>query len=135
MLMAYGVIWRAFFLAVLLSVPAFLFAQEKAVLKGTVRDAASGMSLIGATVVDAHQKGLGTAADLNGNFKIDVPAGRHKFICSFIGYVSDTLDLKMEPGGVYTHDFSLQLSAISMGPVVVSASKYEQRLDEVFVTC
>ncbi len=129
-----GALVRGFFLSLLIIFPSILFSQEKSVLTGSVRDDSSGMELIGATVIDAHNKMLGAAADLNGRFKMEVPPGRHRFICSFVGYVADTLDLKMEPGGVYTHEFKLNPTVIGMGPVVVSASKYEQRLDEVTVS-
>jgi outer membrane receptor protein involved in Fe transport len=125
---------RTFLTALLIIFPSFVFSQAKAVLNGSVRDAESGMMLTGATVVDAGNKMLGVSADLDGRFKLEVPPGRHRFICSFLGYSSDTIDLKMEPGGVYTRDIKLKPVAIGMGPVVVSASKYEQRLDEVTVS-
>lgn len=125
---------RVFFLSLLFLFSGAAFSQEKATLRGMVKDGSSGLELTGATIIDAHNKMLGAVTDLNGRFTLEVPPGRHQFICSFVGYLNDTLDLKMEPGGSYNREFRLKPAVIGMGPVVVSASKYEQRLDEVTVS-
>lgn len=109
-------------------------AQDKAIVKGSVSDASTGQMLTGATIIDFHNRSVGTVSDQIGKYELAIAPGRHRLICSFLGMQTDTLELKLEPGGTYTHNFRLRPVAEEMGPVVVSASKYEQRLDEVTVS-
>ncbi|MCM1377559.1 MAG: SusC/RagA family TonB-linked outer membrane protein [Clostridium sp.] len=68
-----------------------LQAQTRTI-HGTVLDAANNEPLIGATVMPIGG-GQGAAADLDGNFTINVPANVHKATVSYVGYTSKTVDL------------------------------------------
>ncbi len=60
-------------------------------IKGNIRDAVSGESVIGANVVIAGTT-QGSVADLDGNFLISkVKAGKYNIVISFISYKTDTL--------------------------------------------
>ena len=81
---------------------------------GTVLDAANGEPLIGATVMPIGG-GQGTAADIEGNFTLSVPSSVKKAKVSYVGYESQTVDLK---DGIVV---KLVSSAASLDDVVVVA--------------
>lgn len=60
---------------------------------GTVLDAANNEPLIGATIMPIGG-GQGAAADIDGNFTITVPANVKKATVTYVGYTSQTVDLK-----------------------------------------
>ena len=60
---------------------------------GTVLDAANNEPLIGATIMPIGG-GTGAAADLDGNFTLIVPANVKKATVSYVGYTSQTVELK-----------------------------------------
>jgi hypothetical protein len=78
-------------LILILSIPLSVLAQEITHnIKGSIVDIETGSPLVGATVVIPGSKPLlGTATDLNGNFKIEkVPIGRYTIQISYLGYES-----------------------------------------------
>ena len=81
---------------------------------GTILDAANNEPLIGATVMPIGG-GQGSAADIDGNFTISVPANVKKATISYVGYVSKTVDLKQNMT-IY-----LESSSTSLDDLVVVA--------------
>lgn len=109
-------------------------AQE-AILKGKITDVSSGnQPLIGAIVIDVDDRTRGAVADKEGIFELKLLAGKKTLVASFLGMRSDTLILHVEAGKNYQHHFRMQPVQWEMGPVVVSASKYEQSVSEVTVS-
>lgn len=62
-------------------------------IHGTVLDAANNEPLIGATIMPIGG-GQGAAADIDGNFTLNVPANVKKATISYVGYTSQTVELK-----------------------------------------
>lgn len=81
---------------------------------GTVLDAANNEPLIGATIMPVGG-GQGTAADIDGNFTLTVPANVKKATVSYVGYVTRTVDLKPKMA-IY-----LESSSTSLDDLVVVA--------------
>jgi hypothetical protein len=73
--------------------PTFLFAQQKFSISGYVKDAFSGETLIGSTVV-IKELGKGVNTNEYGFYSISLPAGKYQIIASFLGFkpISDTLN-------------------------------------------
>lgn len=63
-----------------------LSAQEKYVLSGFVKDAATGETLTGAAVEVADSVRWGTVTNAYGFFSLELPAGTHRLRVSYIGY-------------------------------------------------
>ena len=61
----------------------FLFAQ-KGILKGNIKDAASGETLLDANIL--VKEGKGVKSDLDGNYSIELVYGTYKIKYSYIGY-------------------------------------------------
>ncbi|UYZ64991.1 TonB-dependent receptor [Hymenobacter weizhouensis] len=99
-----------------LGLPAAAWAQVQHQLNGVVRVSGSGEVLPGATVtVPALQAGATT--DEKGAYTLQLPAGRHQVVVSFIGYDTQTRELNL------TRDqrlnFQLVASGNQLGEVLV----------------
>ena len=76
------------FLALLLT--SLTFAQTK--VTGNVKDE-TGEPVIGATVSVKGAKSAGGVTDFDGNFSINVPKGAKEILVSYIGYVTETVNV------------------------------------------
>ncbi|MFZ7106377.1 MAG: TonB-dependent receptor [Bacteroidota bacterium] len=111
-----------------------LYAQPvgKARLTGRITDAASGEALIGATVQSGGQ--YGTTTDLQGRYTLDLPPGEHTISIRLISFAEKQVKLKLEDGENRTLDLALSTSAQELKLVVVSAGRFEQRIEDVTVS-
>lgn len=107
-------------------------AQETGTLRGTVSDDTE--TLIGASVVMLEDASIGAATDISGNYLFSLPAGTHRVVCSFTGMRPDTVQVVVEAGKTTTQNFFLEQFAEELGVVVVSAGKFEQKLEELTVS-
>lgn len=120
------------FLSVLVTLQ--VTAQEVGTLKGVVTDDATDETLIGANVVLESDKGVGASTDIDGNYSFTLPPGDHKLICSFTGMKPDTFNVKIVSGQETVHNVVMGMDAEVLGTVVISAGKFEQKLEELTVT-
>ncbi len=106
-----------------------LAAQGTAVVHGTVRDSATGGPLQGAQVT------LGptlAATDAAGHYIFKrVPAGKVVIAVRRLGYDSASALLTLAAGDSIRRDFTLAPHSVSLEPVVVTAGKRSQLLDQV----
>lgn len=72
-----------------ITAPSGIQQQKKINVSGTVTDQ-NGEPIIGASIVQEGNKQVGTVSDIDGNFKLSVPAGSVLNI-SYIGYTSQTV--------------------------------------------
>ncbi len=123
------------FLFLFLFLPsAVLLAQSSGTLKGTVLEQGDKEGIPGATLMDAQDKSVGTISDVNGNFSFKIPPGRHHIICSYLGMVTDTFQIFVDTGMVYVYNVLLRSTAQNLNIVVVSAGKFEQKLEDITVS-
>ena len=120
------------FLSVLVSLQ--VVAQDRGTLKGVVSDDATDETLIGANVVLESDKGVGSSTDIDGNYSFTLSPGDHKLICSFTGMKPDTFNVTIVSGQETVHNVVMGMDAEVLGTVVVSAGKFEQKLEELTVT-
>jgi len=111
-----------------------LFAQELGALTGIVYDDATDVTLIGANIVLLEDRSVGGSTDIEGKYSFRLPAGKHKVICTFTGMKADTVEVTIQAGKSTVKDFVLGMQAEELGTVVVSAGKFEQKLEELTVT-
>ncbi len=122
------------FSLVFLFFPALLFAQETGTLKGVVKDASSYETIIGANIYDMNDITHGVVSDVNGNYEMNISSGKHTIICSFVSLKSDTIEITINPAKASMHDFLLETTAIQLQTMVITAGKFEQKLNEVSVS-
>ncbi len=105
------------------SLPAY--AQTGSVA-GTVVDAETGESLIGANVI-LQGTSVGSTTDLDGRYVIrNVESGRYDLVFSYVGYTAATVRNVVVSGGETTRiDLSLRPEAVGMDEVVVEAAALE----------
>ncbi|MBU1299511.1 MAG: DUF5686 and carboxypeptidase regulatory-like domain-containing protein [Bacteroidetes bacterium] len=114
-----------YYLSNVLIVVLFLFsptgsvqAQEKLLsVSGVVRDYDTHQPLPSVNI-RVLQTTKGTTSNREGTFRILLPAGIHKLVFSYIGYRSDTLEIKLKDSNVEQLIF-LMPSVISLPEVVV----------------
>jgi iron complex outermembrane receptor protein len=110
-------------------------AQNSGILKGVVRDALDKEAVIGAIIYDLNDKTHGVVSDVNGNYQLHLNSGKCKVVCSIISMRADTFELVMsDTTKVSMHDFLLKSSSSQLETMVVSAGKYEQKLEEITVS-
>lgn len=107
----------------------------KGIVRGTVKDAVTGQALAGANVL-VRGTVVGAATDRSGNFRLSaLPPGRYIIRVSMIGYASEQKrDVTVAAGLETEIDVVLNPIAIETEPVVVTASRREQKLSEVPVS-
>ena len=91
-------------------------AKSYITIEGQVIDADVNLPLAGATIV-IKGSNLGTATDVDGNFKLRIPKDSESFTVSFIGKESATIKIR-EKGGRYK--IMLKDDAAKMEDVVVT---------------
>lgn len=97
-------------------------------ITGKILDKGDNQPLIGATITIAGPQGsvvTGTTTDLNGQFRMEVPANEHKLTCRFVGYTTVTLHLQANKSNytVYMEDESKELGEV----VVTGYQKIDRR--------
>ncbi len=110
-------------------ISALSFAQYS--VKGTVVDAKTNESLIGATVVVEGVTG-GTVTDIDGNFMLNIPSGDHNIIISFVGYLTKTVAVTSSTADLGT--ITMEESAIGIAEVGIIASVAIDRQTPVAVS-
>jgi TonB-dependent starch-binding outer membrane protein SusC len=74
------------------------FAQEQVQVTGTVTDATDGSPLPGASIIvqgsqEATGSTIGTTTNLDGEYTIQVPETLNVIVISFVGYISQTIEI------------------------------------------
>ena len=78
---------------------------------------------------------LGTATNLQGEFKINnLQSGNYEVSVSYIGYEKQVHEIEIKNGESTYKTFFLGSSSTEIDVVVVSAGKFEQKLEEVTVS-
>ena len=90
--------------------------------------------LIGVNISVKDISGLGTSTDFNGYYQISLPQGCHDLLFQYIGYKDLLKNVCLEQNKNLNLDVSLLEASEVLGTVVISAGKFEQKLEEVTVS-
>ena len=90
--------------------------------------------LIGVNISVKDISGLGTSTDFNGDYQISLPQGCHDILFQYIGYKDLLKNVCLEQNKNLNLDISLEEASEVLGTVVISAGKFEQKLEEVTVS-
>ena len=105
------------------------FYSQDPILKGVVMDGEFNEPLIGVNVL--LNNGKGAATDFDGKYSITTEPGEYKVIYRYIGYKTITKNIVLKSGETKVINLTISASTNQLDDVVVSASKYEQKLGEV----
>lgn len=118
-------------LAGLLLITSFCLGQT-ATVQGVVSDSTSGTPLIGANVYVPQVAGASSGPE--GNYLLELPAGTHTITFDMIGYAQKTETVSLQAGQTLTLSLSLRETAIELETMIVSASKFLQKVEDVTVS-
>ena len=105
-----------------------LFAQTHVTVKGYVRDAANGETLIGATVyLDGTSKG--TSTNEYGFYSLTVAPGTYTLVVSYLGFGDQRKEVELL--GNITQDFALGEAGSVLEEVIVTATEEDQNVSTV----
>ncbi|MBC6994822.1 TonB-dependent receptor [Neolewinella lacunae] len=121
---------RKFYLLVLLTVAfaAALGAQTRVTVKGYVRDASNGETLIGATVF-LNGTNKGTTTNEYGFYSLTVDPGQYTLVASYLGFQDQRREVDLL--GNFTADFELSDAGTLLEEVVVVAEEEDQNVSDV----
>jgi len=105
-------------LIALFVIPSFLFSATKHTVSGTITDASTGESLIGAGIKVKEISGIGATTNAYGYFSLTLPNGKYTLQVSYIGYKQF----------VQTIDLSANI------PLQIKLEPNSQQLDEIEIT-
>ncbi|KAB2816067.1 TonB-dependent receptor [Phaeocystidibacter marisrubri] len=114
-------------MSVLTLSPLFLFSQAYSI-SGTVEDATTGESLIGAYVKDLDGNGV-AATNPYGFYSMNVDAGRHRISVSILGYKTDTLTVNVSSN--VKLNFQMRPATEEIGEVVVTGERANENIKSV----
>ncbi len=108
-----------------------LATSGNAVIKGEVTDAQTNEPIIGASVLIRNLE-LGTTTDIDGSFELEVPAGIHYIIVTYVGYENLNQSLRVLSDG----EINLQLDkgAINLEEVTVSAKAADAGINDAQIS-
>ena len=105
----------------LLLFPLLLRAQTRHTVSGTIRDAASGETLIGASVLLLEQPRSAVLSNSYGFYSVNAVTGHYKLVISFAGYSSDTVNVDLDRD--VTLDVQLSAGSGQLQAVVVTGNR------------
>lgn len=107
-------------------------ASPNGTLKGKITDAKTKEPLGG---VNIYVNGKGAAmSDTEGHYKLDIPVGIHEIEFNLIGYSKVVYKTTIRENETTVLNPSLAVEATELGIVVISAGKFEQKIEEVTVS-
>ena len=112
----------------------FAIAQDTGTVKGQVKDADSGEPIPFVNVVLESDNSIGGATDFDGNYSILFPVGEGKAVFKVIGYETQTFPVNVKSGETITIDVGMGMGSIQQDMVVVSAGKFEQKIEDLTVS-
>ena len=119
---------RHLFLFIFLALGTVSFAQDKQLftISGTVKDAGTGETLIGASIVLTDAKPKSTFSNAYGFYSINAMEGTYRMSVSFIGYVTDTATVVIDKSQRLI--IGLQSKQAQLEAVVVSSKKKNENI-------
>lgn len=99
------------------------FGQNRTVT-GVVKDAATGETIPGASVMTKEDRSLGTATDINGEFKLEVPANTQALMVRSVGYAE--IEVALTTSAKY--EVMLTSEDYNLDAIVVSASRRQEKI-------
>jgi iron complex outermembrane receptor protein len=109
-------------------------SQEFGTFKGYVLDKATQEPLIGANIILKLDRSIGTAADVNGAFTMELKHGSYTFMVSFTGMKSDTVSVHVDAGKVVERTIFLEPMVSVLQGVEIKAGKFERPIEELTVS-
>ncbi|MBW7868667.1 MAG: TonB-dependent receptor [Brumimicrobium sp.] len=109
------------------------FSQQKAKIVGKITDE-NKQPIFGATVIYKRDITVGAHSDDNGNYMLEIPAGKAILVFRFAGMHTDTVDVVLKEGEVKKVDFQMKPEVIELEGVEIRVGKFNRPLEEQTVS-
>lgn len=102
-------------------------------INGTITDSNTKEALIGVNII--LENGEGTSTDINGNYKLQInKLSPLKLVFKYIGYTEVIKTTSLQKNETKTINIQLSPSTEQLSTVVVSAGRFEQKIEEITVS-
>jgi len=132
---SYPPILKAFFfiLLLLLSISSLSsICQQTGIIHGNVYDRITGETLTGATIRAGEN--TGTSTDVNGQYQLKLSTGKAIIRYNFIGYREFSNEIVITDNDTTLLDVFLDPMRELLDEIVISASRFEQKLSDITVS-
>jgi len=119
-------------LSILFLFLAILPARAQTGIRGAITRIHSNETIAGVTVVADDT--LAVTSDSSGSYSLLLMAGKHALAFKMLGFAERKITVEIKSGEMSVQDVALEETAKELGIVVVSAGKFEQRLEDVTVS-
>jgi outer membrane cobalamin receptor len=116
-----------FITAIIMHIASFVSAQ-KANIKGKISDSKTKEGLPSAYIL---YNGGGIGTDIDGKYTLSLDAGTYDLKFQYVGYSTVTKKVTLTAGEEKIIDVALDEEIKTLGQVVVTGSRYEQKIEEV----
>lgn len=106
--------------------------QEQGVINGKIYDNNTGKPLVGATI--HYEKNKGVSTDTNGYYQLKISAGKNTIKYNYIGYREQLQNIMISDNDTLLLNIFLEPSHELLDEIVISASRFEQKLSEITVS-
>ena len=110
----------------------FFNVSNAQTISGIITDATTNDVLIGANIV--LDNGSGTSTNINGDYQIKIEEGQQKITFKYIGYDDIVENITAQKNKNITLNIKLYPSIEQLSTVVVSAGRFEQKIEEITVS-
>ncbi|MAW21111.1 MAG: hypothetical protein CMD16_01795 [Flavobacteriales bacterium] len=110
----------------------FLIRNNAQTINGTITDKNTNEALIGVNII--LENNGGTATNWEGKYQLQLAKGEQEITFKYIGYEEITKNISLEKNETLILNISLIPSSEQLSTVVVSAGKYEQKIEEITVS-
>ena len=100
-------------------------------ITGTVLEQGSNEVLIGVNIISNNQ---GTSTDINGKYIFQLSPGLHTITYKYIGYENQIKEINVTSESNLIINIELKSSSEKLSTVVVSAGKFNQRIEETTIS-
>lgn len=121
---------RQFFLLLFFSVISItsVFSQQRFTVSGYIRDADSGESLIGATVIIKERSGVVGVSNAYGYYSVTLPSGNYNMIVQYVGYAGQNQAIGLTK--TVKADFALKKEVRNLSDVVVTGVRQNNNVTQ-----
>lgn len=115
---------KVFYPILLLLAPFAVYGQN-ALVKGSISDKQTGTPLPGCRI-EVPGSRSGTASSLDGSWQLSLPSDTHLIVFSYLGYVSDTVNVVLAAGETRIYNISLLPDVRLLNTVTISGDQSGQ---------
>jgi len=101
-------------------------------ISGTITDANNNEKLIGVNII--LENGGGTSTDIFGKYTLNTSEGTQKITFKYIGYEDIVKEISLAKDENKTLNIALENSSEQLSTVVISAGRFEQKIEEITVS-